>query len=67
MRQKTIYEKWKIDSSEPDGGLNFHDAPANAKPVEVEGFTDEELIKFFGADRAEKIKKARHIDEIDEI
>ena len=68
-KQKTMHEKWESASKEPGAGLHFHDAPDTGERAELEGFTDEELIRIMGDDEFRKYRQQRDtgIDEIDEI
>lgn len=74
-KQKTIEEKWALDSKEKDGGLAFHEKPAGAPEfVEIEGFSDEELKRIMGDEQFTKYQEWRKkksvdkgLDEIEEI
>lgn len=65
--QKTMNEKWELDSREPGNGIQFHDAPDTGKRIPMEGFTDEELRRIMGDEEFKKYKQQdKGIDEIDD-
>ena len=63
-RQKTIHEKWEIDSREEGGPIRFLDAPNPGKFIPMKGFTEEEMRGFLGDEGYERYKK--QFDEIEE-
>lgn len=64
--QKTLHERWKMDSQEPDGGIRFHETEDNGERAEIVGFSDEELLKILGEEEFHKLKKS-NIDDIEEV
>lgn len=63
-KQKTLHEKWEIDSREPDGGIGFGEASGDGKMIPMIGFTDEQLKKILGEEKYKKYKE--QFDEIEE-
>lgn len=62
-KEKTIYEKWDSDSAEPNGGIRFHKADPNAKPVEFVGFSEEDMREIFGEGNTEEIDTIEEVKE----
>lgn len=67
-KQKTLHEKWASESKE-ENGIRFHEAPEGAKPVELKGFTEEEMKRMLGEEEYAKYKQRQkaQVDEIDEV
>lgn len=64
-KQKTMHEKWELDSKGENGGLNFHDAPDTGKMIPMKGFSDKQLKNILGEEGYRKYKM--QFDEIEEV
>lgn len=64
--QKTLYDKWKIDSEEPGGSFAFKEAEDTGERADLEGFSEEELRRILGEKEYQKYK-GNHTDEIEEV
>lgn len=65
-KQKTLHERWKMDSQETGNGIRFHETEDNGERAEIVGFSDEELLKILGEEEFSKLKK-NAVDEIEEV